>query len=144
MIYYIECNNWVSPHYVPSSFVLDYIHEIILCYTAWVQRWGFSPVWVIMCVFRWFGFENFLIHSVQGYNFCSSLLWVWVFWWSLSLPSSQKDLPHREQKKGLYPEWILVCSVRPDEIAKDLPHCGTKKVYLQCGLLYVSSNVLTE
>ena len=60
----------------------------------WSQRNGFSPVWVLLCIFKMPPSENDLVHWPQGNGFSP----VWVLLCFFKLPPSDNYLVHWSQQ----------------------------------------------
>lgn len=73
-----------------------------------LQLTGFSPVWIMLCCFRFPFSRNFLPQSVQVKGFSP----VWTLRCLPRAPLSLYLFLHMEQLKGFSPVWVLICATR--------------------------------
>ena len=101
----------------------------IITLTTWVTLYlndlehslqinGFSPEWVLKCVFRALEVVNDLEHSLQVHNFSPE----WVLRWILISPDVVNDLDHSLQVNGFFPEWVLRWILRSPNVVNELEH----------------------
>ena len=82
------------------------------------QPWGFSPVWIKLCLFnRDFSLKVFP-HSRHSKGFSPVWIFSCLFNWDFSL----KVFPHSRHLKGFSPVWILSCLFKLDFSLKVFPH----------------------
>ena len=120
-------NSFMEWLYIYLNTVVGFCFIITL--TTWVTLYlndlehslqinGFSPEWVLKCVFRALEVVNDLEHSLQVHNFSPE----WVLRWILISPDVVNDLEHSLQVNGFFPEWVLRWVLRLLDWENDLEH----------------------
>ena len=99
---------------------------------------GFSPVWVVSCVFKFLLVMNAMSHLEQENGFSP----VWIPLCLFNWPLSANDLLHN----GFSPVWILLCFFKLLLSVYDLSHYEQAKwpllkdmVSHQCGFVHEKS-----
>ena len=80
--------------------------------------YAFSPVRVIMCLFRSFARTNYFLHSEQVWVFSP----LWVNLCLLNDPASPKGFLHSEQLWAFTPLWMIICLFKCLAWPKDFWH----------------------
>ena len=106
----IKCNCIVSPGCDPyCGFSYMYIKTVLQWFFSRRVHWyGFSPVWVLICVTRLLVLENALSHWVHRYGFSP----VWVIICQSRLLFHGNAALHRVHWYGFSPVWVITCLSR--------------------------------
>jgi len=92
----------------------------------WVHVYGFSPVWILMCVLRFPLSVKLFPHWVHVYGFSPA----WILMCLLKFPLCVKLFPHWVHEYGFSPVWILKCLLRYTFHEKLFPQCVQVYVFL--------------
>ena len=78
-------------------------------FSHWSLWHGFSPVLVLMCLFRYSDREKYFSHWLQEYGFSPVLVLMCLFWCS----GREKDFhTGHSDKVSFSPVWVLLCLFR--------------------------------
>ena len=134
---YVELDAHFCLNVLPQSKQLNGFSPlwIILClFSSWVRRKSFTTLratkWFLSCMnpHMWKIFLNLLPHSEQLNSFSP----VWLLICTVRLPFMLNLFPHSEQLNGFSPVWILICTVRLPFLLNLLPHSEHTKCFLSC------------
>ena len=108
------------------------------CHTWNILTYGFSPVWVLLLVFKVLLWQKVLPHMVHLNGFSS----VWVLTFLFELAVLTKALAHYEQGNCFSTVWVLLCINNAPLSLNALSHFGQANsfsgpfMYLECTTLF--------